>query len=271
MRASRALAVTAAACAAVVLSAPLAGATNGPMNVTVNPESVHQGGTIRISVEGCGHGGSVTSNAFPRTQLPVNPSGRVSATARIHDFATPGRYNLVVRCDAGHPVGDPPVHGPRRAGREGRSRRVARAQLRPRWRSARGSSPRRPSAARFHRPPPPAEQQIGLTGRDRTPRETPVAPSPAARTRGDGRTRVVADEQVSGAGQCRRAPRHAGARRRRRRWPRPPPAPRRRRFRGARPADAAAETAPDPRGCERRNSPWAVGGRARRRGAASRW
>lgn len=99
MRASRAFAVSAAACAAVALSAPLAGATNGPKNVTVNPEAVHQGGRIHISADGCGHGGWVTSNAFPRVQLPVNPSGHVSATARIHDNATPGRYNLAVQCN----------------------------------------------------------------------------------------------------------------------------------------------------------------------------
>ncbi|MFJ4923318.1 hypothetical protein [Streptomyces sp. NPDC088725] len=99
MRASRALAVSAAACAAVVLSAPLAGATNGPRNVTVNPETVHQGGSIQITAEGCGHGGRVTSNAFPKVELPVNSSGHVSATARIYNNATPGRYSLSVKCN----------------------------------------------------------------------------------------------------------------------------------------------------------------------------
>jgi hypothetical protein len=98
MRASRALAVTATACAAVALSAPLAGATNGPRDVSVTPFAVHPGGTLRITVEGCGHGGTVTSNAFSRVQLSVNSSGRSSARARVHDFTTPGRYNLAVRC-----------------------------------------------------------------------------------------------------------------------------------------------------------------------------
>jgi hypothetical protein len=98
MRASRALAVTATACAAVALSAPLAGASNGQTNVTVNPFSVHQGSRIEISVRGCGHGGTVTSNAFSRAELSVNASGHSTATARIHDNATPGRYNLAVRC-----------------------------------------------------------------------------------------------------------------------------------------------------------------------------
>ncbi|MFJ2115125.1 MULTISPECIES: hypothetical protein [unclassified Streptomyces] len=98
MRASRALAVTASACAAVALCAPLAGATNGPTNVTVNPFEVHQGSTIHIRAEGCGHGGDVTSNAFDRVELSVNSSGHSSARARIRDRTTPGRYNLAVRC-----------------------------------------------------------------------------------------------------------------------------------------------------------------------------
>ncbi|MFE3601691.1 hypothetical protein ACFXP3_38050 [Streptomyces sp. NPDC059096] len=98
MRASRALAVTATACAAVALSAPLAGATNGPRDVSVNPFEVHRGGTLHIRVEGCGHGGTVTSNAFSRVELSVNSSGHSSARARIHDFTTPGHYNLAVRC-----------------------------------------------------------------------------------------------------------------------------------------------------------------------------
>ncbi|MEU9748225.1 MULTISPECIES: hypothetical protein [Streptomyces] len=98
MRASRALMVTAAACAAVALSAPLAGATNGPREITVNPFAVHQGGTLHIKVEGCGHGGTVTSNAFPTAHLSVNSSGHSEARARIHNHATPGDYNLSVKC-----------------------------------------------------------------------------------------------------------------------------------------------------------------------------
>lgn len=31
-------------------------------------------------------------------ELSVNPSGHSRATARIHDDATPGRYNLAVKC-----------------------------------------------------------------------------------------------------------------------------------------------------------------------------
>ncbi|QNE73570.1 hypothetical protein F0344_02130 [Streptomyces finlayi] len=96
MRASRALAVTATAFAAVGLSAPMAAATNGPTNVTVNPFSVHQGATMQVSAMGCGHGGKVWSNAFPTTTLSAGSTGY--ATAQIRANATPGHYNLSVKC-----------------------------------------------------------------------------------------------------------------------------------------------------------------------------
>ncbi|MER5550535.1 hypothetical protein ABT001_02415 [Streptomyces sp. NPDC002793] len=113
MRASRALAVTATAFAAVGLAAPLAAAGGGPgsnpsnfpTNVTVNPSSVHQGATMQVSAEGCGRsGGKVWSNAFPTVNLSP---GRVGyATAHIRNNATPGQYSLSVKCnDSGNNFG----------------------------------------------------------------------------------------------------------------------------------------------------------------------
>ncbi|MGW7418440.1 hypothetical protein [Streptomyces sp. NPDC054863] len=96
MRASRAYAAIAVACAAVGFAAAPAAATNGPSNVTVNPYSVHQGSTISIAATGCGHGGTVTSNAFPQASLSAG--GKGYASARINDHATPGHYNLAVKC-----------------------------------------------------------------------------------------------------------------------------------------------------------------------------
>ena len=120
MRASRALAVTATAFAAVGLAAPLAAAggvsgsspTSAPTNVTVNPSSVHQGATMQVSAEGCGRaGGKVWSNAFPTVNLSP---GRVGfATARIRDDATPGRYNLSVKCNEDRGVGGGDGNGAR--------------------------------------------------------------------------------------------------------------------------------------------------------------
>ncbi|MEU9984350.1 hypothetical protein [Streptomyces sp. NPDC050856] len=112
MRASRVLAVAATACAAVGVWAPQAAATTGPTsvaaspargggptNVTVSPTQVHQGGTLTVTVTGCRQGGTVTSNAFPSTPLVTqHGSGIATATPRVYDHATPGQYNLAVRC-----------------------------------------------------------------------------------------------------------------------------------------------------------------------------
>ncbi|WP_418960442.1 hypothetical protein [Streptomyces tritici] len=108
MRAARTLAVTAAAFAAIGLAAPLAAADGnpggqggnggGPRDVTISPAAVHQGSTLTITVKGCTRGGTVTSNAFPQTNLSVNPNGISTAIARVFNHATPGNYNLAVRC-----------------------------------------------------------------------------------------------------------------------------------------------------------------------------
>ncbi|MCX4966234.1 hypothetical protein OHA98_15595 [Streptomyces sp. NBC_00654] len=101
MRASRALAVTATAFAAVGLAAPLAAAGgapgDAPRNITVNPSSVHQGATMQVTAQGCRNGGKVWSNAFPTTELSAGRTGY--ATAHIRHNATPGNYNLSVRCN----------------------------------------------------------------------------------------------------------------------------------------------------------------------------
>ncbi|MFD7319642.1 hypothetical protein ACFV9D_00910 [Streptomyces sp. NPDC059875] len=117
MRAARTLAVAATAIAAVGLAAPLAAATNGPGNVTVNtfevnrggddnnavtvtPFAVHQGATLTITARGCA-GGTVTSAAFPTTTLSGNNNGISTATVRIHNHATPGQHTLTIQCPNG--------------------------------------------------------------------------------------------------------------------------------------------------------------------------
>lgn len=102
MRASRALAVAAAACVAVGLSAPLAAAGGDGrdgLHVSVNPQAVHQGATLTITVQSCKSGGTITSSAFPQTTLPASGTGVATATARIHDHASPGQHSLLVRCN----------------------------------------------------------------------------------------------------------------------------------------------------------------------------
>ncbi|WP_406064666.1 hypothetical protein OG462_36980 [Streptomyces sp. NBC_01077] len=116
MRAARTLAVTATAIAAVGLAAPLAAATYGPGNVlsggsdntprdvTVSPFEVHPGSTLTITARGCNRGGTVTSNAFPDASLSGNSNGQSTAVARVYNSATPGNYNLAVRCNGGSSV-----------------------------------------------------------------------------------------------------------------------------------------------------------------------
>ncbi|MFJ3921535.1 hypothetical protein [Streptomyces sp. NPDC090022] len=110
MRAFRALVVTAAAFAAVGLSAPLAAADppgpggtggfggSGPSNVSVNPFAVHQGSTMQVSASGCGRGGSVSSPGnFPPRDL--SPGSIGFATVRINNHASPGNKTLQVKCN----------------------------------------------------------------------------------------------------------------------------------------------------------------------------
>ncbi|MEU9097460.1 hypothetical protein [Streptomyces sp. NPDC048361] len=101
MRASRALTVALAVGAAVGFAAPAAVAggppSGGPTSVEVDPSSVHQGATLRITARGCQNGGRVSSNAFDEVHLS---SGDINyATARIHDHTTPGNYSLAVKCN----------------------------------------------------------------------------------------------------------------------------------------------------------------------------
>ncbi|MEV6678166.1 hypothetical protein AB0N09_15060 [Streptomyces erythrochromogenes] len=125
MRVLRALTVTAAACAVIGLSAPLASANQdpgggrggngggrGPYNVTVNPYAVHPGSTMQVSSKGCGRGGTVSSSAFGpdgdrdggyRSAVfgPTNLSAGVDnfATVKINSHASPGTYTLAVKCN----------------------------------------------------------------------------------------------------------------------------------------------------------------------------
>ncbi|WP_432087956.1 MULTISPECIES: hypothetical protein [unclassified Streptomyces] len=80
------------------------GNNNGPSNVTVNPFDVHPGSTLTITARGCNRGGTVTSNAFPETTLSGNNNGVSTAVARVYNHATPGNYNLAVRCNGNSSV-----------------------------------------------------------------------------------------------------------------------------------------------------------------------
>ncbi|SBT90238.1 hypothetical protein GA0115233_101680 [Streptomyces sp. DI166] len=100
MRNSRALAVSAAAVAALGLAAPAAVAWDQPSNIVALPSVIARGGQLTITVDGCRHGGTATSNAFPTTTLsPVHGANETSkGTATINSNARPGTHDITVNC-----------------------------------------------------------------------------------------------------------------------------------------------------------------------------
>ena len=100
MRNTRALAVAGAAVAALGLSAPAAAAWDTPSNIVALPSVIARGGQLTITVDGCRHGGTATSNAFSPTKLTPVSSARETAkgTATINSNARPGSYDITVNC-----------------------------------------------------------------------------------------------------------------------------------------------------------------------------
>ncbi|MFC8195001.1 hypothetical protein ACFWBR_10355 [Streptomyces sp. NPDC060006] len=101
MRSTRALAVSATAVAALGLAAPQAAAWDNPSNIVVMPSVIARGGQLTVTVDGCPHGGTMTSNAFPQATLSkVHGSNTEMAkgTATVNSSATPGAYDITVRC-----------------------------------------------------------------------------------------------------------------------------------------------------------------------------
>ncbi|MDQ1024094.1 hypothetical protein QF035_001676 [Streptomyces umbrinus] len=101
MRTNRALAVSAAAFAALGLAAPTAAAWDNPSNITAMPSVIARGGQLSVTVDGCPHGGTMTSTAFPQSTLTsVNGGGNETAkgSATINRSANPGSYDITVHC-----------------------------------------------------------------------------------------------------------------------------------------------------------------------------
>ncbi|MGC5036373.1 hypothetical protein ACPXCS_02230 [Streptomyces sp. DT190] len=101
MRNTRALAVAGAAVAALGVSAPAAVAWETPTNIVALPSVIARGGQLTITVDGCKHGGTATSNAFsPTTLSPVHDghNERARGTATINRNARPGSYDITVNC-----------------------------------------------------------------------------------------------------------------------------------------------------------------------------
>ncbi len=106
MRRYRALAVSAVTAAVVGLAAPMAAAWDDdhddPKAITVTPSVIAPGGQLRVTVdtpECRSVGGSISSPAFPSTQLRTDSSGRPSATVTVNQNASRGTYDITARCD----------------------------------------------------------------------------------------------------------------------------------------------------------------------------
>lgn len=102
MRNTRALAVAGAAVAALGLSAPAAVAWDTPRNIVALPSVIARGGQLTITVDGCRHGGTATSNAFtmPVKLSPIHGARETArGTATIRNNARPGPYDITVTCD----------------------------------------------------------------------------------------------------------------------------------------------------------------------------
>jgi hypothetical protein len=110
MRTTCALAVSAAAVAALGLTAPVAAAdgVGGPRNIVAMPSVVARGGLLTVTVDGCPQGGTMTSDAFPQANLsPIDSRSDTSkGTATIKSDATLGPHDITVNC-GGRPLTKP--------------------------------------------------------------------------------------------------------------------------------------------------------------------
>ncbi|WP_149823899.1 LPXTG cell wall anchor domain-containing protein [Streptomyces tailanensis] len=103
MRTTHALAASAAAVALVGIAAPTATAWEQPTSVVATPNAVARGGQIVLTVSGgnaCATMGStISSNAFPTTNLRSRDGRTATATVRINANANPGAYDVFTHCE----------------------------------------------------------------------------------------------------------------------------------------------------------------------------
>ncbi|MBT2416491.1 hypothetical protein J7F01_27105 [Streptomyces sp. ISL-22] len=101
MRTTRALAAAATAVAALGLAAPAAVARDGmlgPSNIVALPSVIARGGQLTITVDGCPHGGTATSDAFGSTPLTPVGGSTAKGTATVSRHARPGAHSITVNC-----------------------------------------------------------------------------------------------------------------------------------------------------------------------------
>ncbi|MGW0846686.1 hypothetical protein ACWD26_42520 [Streptomyces sp. NPDC002787] len=103
MRTTRALAVSAAAVALVGVAAPTATAWEQPSSVTATPNVLAGGGQLVLTVRGgdaCTMTGStISSNAFPTTNLTSMGGTTATARVRVNSNASPGSHSVTTHCE----------------------------------------------------------------------------------------------------------------------------------------------------------------------------
>ncbi|WP_405959907.1 hypothetical protein OG235_08570 [Streptomyces sp. NBC_00024] len=103
MRTTRVLAASAAAVALVGVAAPTAAAWDQPSSVTAAPNAIARGGQLVLTVSGgdaCAIAGStISSNAFPTTNLTSMGGTTATARVRVNSDASPGSYSVTTHCE----------------------------------------------------------------------------------------------------------------------------------------------------------------------------
>ncbi|EKX66504.1 hypothetical protein Sipo8835_13420 [Streptomyces ipomoeae] len=103
MRTTRALAASAAAVALVGIAAPTATAWDQPTSVTATPNVIARGGQLVLTVSGgdaCGGTGStISSDAFPTTNLRSVDGRTATATVRVNANASTGSHSVTTNCE----------------------------------------------------------------------------------------------------------------------------------------------------------------------------
>ncbi|MEV5878963.1 hypothetical protein AB0L75_33035 [Streptomyces sp. NPDC052101] len=70
----------------------------GPRNIFATPGVIASGARLTVTVTGC-RGGTMSSRAFPTTQLNPFHDDTARGSARIDRDARPGRYDITVHCE----------------------------------------------------------------------------------------------------------------------------------------------------------------------------
>ncbi|MFH8798612.1 hypothetical protein ACH4F6_03265 [Streptomyces sp. NPDC017936] len=72
----------------------------GPSNIVALPSVISRAGQLTLTVDGCRSGGTMTSDAFPRTGLsPISGTGGTSrGTVTVNGNASPGTHSITINC-----------------------------------------------------------------------------------------------------------------------------------------------------------------------------